>query len=143
MDTDRFDWLTRSLSTMLTRRALAGGLGLGALALPHLSDAKKTRKRKKNKKKAKFNAFGCVNVGGFCKNDDQCCPGIYEGSNDKKTCQAHDVSSCEAGDRESTCGGVDQSCIATDGSGGLCNTTTGNAAYCRTDGQMLRLQQGC
>jgi hypothetical protein len=131
MDSDRFDGLTRSLSTLLSRRTLAGGLGLGVATLPVLAEAKKKHKHThKKKKKAKFNDFGCVNVGDFCKNDDQCCSGICEG----KKCQAHDTSSCLAGDFELVCGGVDVLCVASDGGDGFCDTTTGKAGYCRVEG---------
>jgi hypothetical protein len=40
MDGARFDGLARSVSTMLSRRTLAGALGLGALTLPGLVAAK-------------------------------------------------------------------------------------------------------
>jgi hypothetical protein len=57
VDTDRFDRLSRAISSLLTRRNLAGVLGLGIVALPGLIDA---RKKRKHKKKVKKNKFGCV-----------------------------------------------------------------------------------
>jgi hypothetical protein len=76
MDSHRFDGLTRSVSTLLSRRRLAGALGFGALTFPGLAEA---RKKHKHKKKVKFNDLGCVDVGNFCQNDDQCCSGICTG----------------------------------------------------------------
>jgi hypothetical protein len=77
----RFEHLTRTISTMLSRRAIAGTLGLGALNLPGLVEAKKKRKKKK---KIKKNQFGCVDVGKFCTDDGQCCSGICQGKKPKK-----------------------------------------------------------
>jgi hypothetical protein len=122
----RLDALTRAVSSVLSRRGLAGALGLGLLAPAAVVDARKKHKHKK-KQKAKFNDFGCVDVGDFCKNDGQCCSGICEG----KKCQAHDVNGCQTGQRETFCGGgADSRCTSADGSGGFCDTTTGNAGYC-------------
>jgi hypothetical protein len=47
VETARFDHLTRVVSTVLSRRAVAGDLGHGALALPGLADAKKKCKKRK------------------------------------------------------------------------------------------------
>ena len=129
MESDRFDGLTRTVSMLLSRRAVAGALGLGALALPGLADARKKHKRKK--KKVKFNDFGCVKVGDFCQNDDQCCSGICQGKKGKSKCRAHDSGTgCQAGDQDSFCGGIDVECITATGITGVCETTTGNAGYC-------------
>jgi hypothetical protein len=130
MDSVRFDRLTRSVSTVLSRRTLAGALGLGALVRPDLADAKKHKKRKK--KKIKRNDFGCVNVGGFCKNSGQCCSGICSGKKDKKKCQAHDASTCQVGQTFTQCGGAENvGCTSTGGNtDSTCVTTTGTAAYC-------------
>src|SRR4051794_8512906 len=124
MDSVRFDGLARSVSTMLSRRTLASALGLGALALPGLAEAKKKHHHKK-KKKVKFNDFGCVDVGRFCKNNDQCCSGICEGKKDKKKCQAHDESTCQAG--QDSCAGSPELCTTSAGGPGQCVQTTGNA----------------
>ena len=101
--------------------------------MPVLGHAKK---RKKKKKKAKFSAFGCVNVGGFCKNNSQCCSNICAGKKGKKKCKAHDQSTCVAGQQENTCNATKQNvfCTTTAGAEGFCDTTTGNAAYCLFDG---------
>jgi hypothetical protein len=125
MDIDRFDGLTRTVSTLLSRRAIAGALGLGTLALPGLADAKKKHKKKK---KIKKNQFGCVNVGGFCKNGGQCCSGICQGKKDKKKCKAHDAQGCES--NEDSCLGVPFPCTTSAGVPGECLVTTGNAGYC-------------
>ncbi len=129
MDAFHFDHLTRTVSTVLSRRTAASVLGLGALALPGLADARKKRKHKK--KKITRNAFGCVNVDGFCKNDRQCCSGICQGRKDKKTCKDHDQSTCQAGQNTLVCDGdANVLCTATDGTAGLCHTTTGQGAFC-------------
>lgn len=137
MEPDRFDQLTRRYVRLLSRRAIAGALGLGALALPGLSDAKKRHKRKrKHKKKVKRNEFGCLNVGTFCKNSGQCCSGICQGKKGKQQCQAHDTGNCPAGVEELFCraNGADVECVTSDGTDGLCDTTTGKAPYCTRNG---------
>jgi hypothetical protein len=126
MDTSPLDRLTRSVSILLSRRTLAGALGLGALTFPSGIDAGK--KRKKKKKKIKRNKFGCVDVGGFCKNSGQCCSGICQGTNGKKKCKSHDTGGCQSGHAIADCNGEDVPCP--DGSGGSCATTTGKAAFC-------------
>lgn len=129
MDSDRFDGLTRTVSTLLTRRTLATALGLGALGLPGLAQAKK------RKKKVVLNEFGCVNVKGFCENSGQCCSGVCEGKKGKKKCKAHNQSTCLPGQTPAGCGEVNSvSCMTTTGKVGQCITTTGNAGYCRFGG---------
>ena len=59
MDVVRFDALTRTLGAGASRRGVLGGV-LAALGLGALSAAGGAAK-KKNKKKAKPNAFGCLN----------------------------------------------------------------------------------
>jgi hypothetical protein len=135
MDAESFDYLTRSVSTLLSRRAVTSVLGIGVFALPSFIAAKK--RRHKHKKKIKRNAFGCVNVGNFCKNDDQCCSGICQGKKGKKKCQAHDSSTCQAGTHEEECDlphGTNVPCVSSTGDSGLCDTTTGRGAYCEADG---------
>jgi hypothetical protein len=132
MDLERFDHLTRAVSSVLSRRTLAGALGLGALSLPLLTDAKKKRKKKK---KVKFNDFGCVNVGGFCKNNSQCCSNICSGKKGKKKCKGHDASTCQPGQVSETCGGAaNVFCTSSGGDMGACFTTTGGAGYCEASG---------
>jgi hypothetical protein len=131
METERFDRLTRTVSHLFTRRALAA-LGLGATGLPILADAAKKHKRRK---KIKRNEFGCVNVGKFCKNGGQCCSGICKGTKGKKTCKAHNASTCQAGQSPIGCGGAeDVPCITSSGTDGRCTTTTGDAGFCWVDG---------
>jgi hypothetical protein len=125
MDSHGFDGLTRSVATLLSRRCLAGALGFGALTFPGLA---KARKKHKHKKKVKFNDFGCVNVGGFCKNNGQCCSGICTG----KRCQAHDESTCQPG--EDACAGTEVACTTIAGEDGTCVRTTGGASYCQATG---------
>lgn len=134
MVTDRMNTDIRSLMHAPSRRdlwrGLAGaGLGLGTARWQLTAEAKKKRKHKKRKKKAKPNAFGCVNVGNFCKNSGQCCSGICAGKKGK-TCQAHDASTCQAGQTVVACGGVDTFCTTSGGETGACTTTSGNAGYC-------------
>jgi hypothetical protein len=130
MDGSRFDRWTRALS----RRTVAGVLGLGALGLPSLIEAKKHKHKHKKKKKVKFNDFGCVDVGNFCKNSGQCCSGICQGKKGKKKCQAHNVSTCTAGQHTTGCSGTDTICTSSTGDEGFCETTTGNAPYCAAVG---------
>lgn len=125
MPTSRFAALTRSWSRLLSRRSAAGVLGLSTLTLSGVVDAKK---RKRNKKKPKFNEFGCVNVGGFCTSRSQCCSGICAGKKRKRRCQAHDTGGCQAG--QDNCEGVPIRCLNGTSDGGLCLRTTGEAGYC-------------
>jgi hypothetical protein len=139
MNRHRFDVLLRSLRSRPSRRELVAGLGSGAFSLrlaqlPQSANAKRKRK-KRNKKKIRYNDFGCVNVGRSCKNGDQCCSGICEGKRDKKRCQAHDQSTCQAGLTSLVCGGESNlSCTTSGGDPGLCLNTTGNAGYCFASG---------
>lgn len=129
MEQHRFDQIARTLSTLQSRRGLLGALGLGALVLPETAGA-----RKKKKKKAKFNEFGCVNVGDFCKNNSQCCSGLCEGKKGKKRCSAHDSSTCQSG--QNACDDAEAvPCVSSAGAlMAACDTTTGNAPYCSADG---------
>lgn len=128
MDHHRFDRIVRSLSTLQSRRGLLGGLLIGAAALPTDTEAKKKRK-----KKAKFNSFGCVNVGEFCKNSSQCCSGICEGKPGKGRCQAHNSSNCPA--EANACDDAEGvRCTSSAGAPGFCDHSTGNAPYCSADG---------
>ncbi len=132
MNRSNIDHLARSLTTVHSRRGLGGLLSLGVLGWTVPAEAKehKHKHHHKKKQKAKLNSFGCVDVGNFCKNDDQCCSSVCTGNK----CLAHDVSSCQTGDVEAFCGGgADEFCIAAAGEGGFCDTTTGNAPYCAHD----------
>lgn len=94
-----------------------------------LTAGAKRRRRKRKKKKIEKNAFGCVDVGAFCQNSDQCCSGICEGKKGKKTCQAHGVGGCQVGDDLCADTG-NETCLE----GGFCLRTTGNASFCGSAG---------
>ena len=86
MDPRRFDAATRSLAAGASRRRALGGLATALLTVaggraPEAMAAKKRRRR------VRRNAFGCVNVGGFCRNAGQCCSGICRGKKGKKRCR--------------------------------------------------------
>ena len=129
MDHGRFDQIARAISHNLSRRTLAGFIGLGAIGISEVADAKK-----KNKKKVKKNEFGCVDVGRFCKNAGQCCSNICKGKKGKKKCKAHNESTCQNGQEGLGCGGVTVACQTPSGDLGQCDTTTGKAGYCNADG---------
>jgi hypothetical protein len=148
MDTDCFDRFTLAFADALTRRRVMATLGLGSLSIPILADAKQKRK-KKNRSKIKRNAFGCVDVGKPCRGkDSKCCSGICRGKKpkrgekDKSRCVGHDEGSCLAGQRQGLCGGEkDVPCTTSTGESGLCQTTTGNAAYCTAGGGCFACQR--
>ena len=133
MDASRFDRLTRSVATPASRRSVLAALGVAITALPPTVGAKKRRRRK-----VKRNEFGCVDVGGFCKNGGQCCSGICAGNKGKRKCRAHDAGTCQPGARSESCdatGGGDVPCTTSLGfTGGFCETTTGGAGYCAIAG---------
>ncbi len=108
-----------------SRRALVAAAA--ALAAAPVTSAKKKKRRKRNKKVTR-NAFGCVNVGAFCKNDDQCCSGICQGKQGKKTCQAHHTGGCTG--QLHACAGDLVPCVTATDENGTCARTTGNAGYC-------------
>src|SRR5262245_47150653 len=89
MDPTCFDRLTRALAAAASRRRLLCGFAVFGLVAGPASDVATAKKRKK--KRVKRNAFGCVNVGDFCQNANQCCSGICQGKKGKKRCQAHDA----------------------------------------------------
>jgi hypothetical protein len=132
VENNRFERLTRSVSSLLSRRNLAGALGLGGITLSVPADAKKKHKHKhKKKKNLKFNDFGCVDVGGKCRgNDANCCSGICQGKKpkngqkDKSTCVAHNVAGCQAD--QDGCTEIGTPC----GTSGTCVRTTGKASFC-------------
>jgi hypothetical protein len=133
MNSACFAGLTRSISTLLSRRSLAGMLSLAALTVPGLAEAKKHKKHKhKKKKEPTFNDVGCVNVGGFCKNNGQCCSGICKGKKGKGKCLAHNASTCQAG--QENCVGTGVECTSETGELGVCTITTGQANYCEVNG---------
>ena len=87
MDLQRFATLTRTLSSIPSRRdvvrGLVGaglGLGMGRFAGPARA------KKAKPKSKPKPNEYGCLEVGDVCNRAGQCCSGICKGKPGKKTC---------------------------------------------------------
>jgi hypothetical protein len=133
MDTDRFDRVARAGARGLSRRGLAGALGLVATAFSGLTDARK-RNRKKKTKKLKRNSLGCVNVGDACRgNDGNCCSGVCQGNEpkkgkkDKSVCVAHNVGGCTLERDVCRTGEITQdSC----GENTICTATTGGSAFC-------------
>jgi hypothetical protein len=130
VDTICFDCLTRTCSTLLSRRGLLVALGLVTAGTPDLAAAKKPRK-----KKLKKNEFGCVNVGGKCRGKDRlCCSGICQGKKPKKgekdtsRCVDHDTGGCLPGTYH--CDDL-VPCTTSAGNFGGCATTTGHAGYCK------------
>lgn len=128
MDGTRFDTFIQSLQTEAPRRTTLGLLLGGALGLA--GRAESGAKKRKKRQKPKFNEFGCVNVGGFCQENGQCCSGICEA----KQCRAHDVSTCRTGQTTDFCGGADVVCTTSSDEEGQCHTTTGRAPFCAASG---------
>ncbi len=135
MQNDAVDRLARTLAGARTRRGvlrrLISVLGLGVIAT-HVSDD--AAAKKKNRKKPKKNAFGCLNVGKACNGKNStCCSGICHGKRpkhgekDKSECKAHGEGSCQPSEdlclfnTEFPCSGVP---------GANCYRTTGNASFC-------------
>jgi hypothetical protein len=96
------------------------GIGVAGVRWPEVT----AKKQRKKKKKARPNAFGCLDVGDPCKNADQCCSGICEGKKGKRKCRAHGAGSCQT-DYDG-CNGL----VAVCGTAGFCFRTTGNASFC-------------
>lgn len=147
MNAARFDALARGLAAPASRRAagrflawlgLAGVFAHADASPVGAAKAEKSRKKKKpKKKKPKLNRFGRVDVGGFCRNNGQCCSDICSGIKNKKTCQAHNdgFGACEAGPlgfcAEDDGGLIFATpCTSDADENGLCFTTTGDAPYC-------------
>jgi hypothetical protein len=133
MDGHCFNDFVRSLTTGgATRRDITRALAalslIGTLSpLFGLATAFAKKKKRKKKQKVTFNAFGCVNVGQFCKDAEQCCSGICQGKKDKRRCAAHNVDDCPAG-ADSCLEGLD---LCTNG---FCYQTTGEASFCAGGG---------
>jgi hypothetical protein len=134
MVTDRLTTDIRALMHAPSRRhilrGLAGaGLALGIVRQREIAKAKKKRKRKKNNKKAKRNAFGCVSVGGFCKNDGQCCSGICQGKKDKRKCKAHGTGTCDQ-EGPGICSTPNPALILCNSAECACVRTTAGSNFC-------------
>jgi hypothetical protein len=129
--------MTLVLHRLLPRRDLISGMAAGVAlraAGPCPLDAAAKRKERKPQQR---NEFGCVPVGRACQGKDEvCCSGICNGKKPRKgkkdtsRCVAHDSADCTASQRSGICGGTDVPCTTSQGGVGLCQTTTGNAAYC-------------
>jgi len=139
MDANQFDGLARLVGRASPRRRFVVGLALSPLVgfvaarRPDDAPARKRHKRKK-RKQPKPNAFGCLDVGKACKNNQQCCSDICQGKKGRKRCKAHDTGGCPAGSLSGQCGGETLSCRTVSGVVGRCETTTGNAGYCAGGG---------
>jgi hypothetical protein len=137
MNSHRLNDLIRSLRGKPSRRDLVAGLGGGVFGLrltqlPHATNAKRKRRRKKGKtpkRDGTVNEFGCVNVGDVCTSHEQCCSGICLGKKGQAaTCRQHDQGTCQAG--QDMCGRGDATCTTGDGRPGKCTRTTGNGSFC-------------
>ena len=137
MDAFRFDRFTRALTTAPSRRVVLHGIVATVLGLAPAPPPSAVQARKR-KSKPRFNAFGCVDVGGKCQGKARhCCSGICQGKKpkrgerDKSRCLAHNESTCRAGQRDTGCGGSTTiPCTTSTGFSAVCDTTTGNAGFC-------------
>lgn len=134
MDQHRLAALTRWASGLPYRRDVvlglaSAGLGPWSTPVPEAAARKQTRRRK-----VRFNAFGCVNVGSFCTRDGQCCSGVCEGKQGKRRCRAHDAEGCTASAPPHICDLGAGPCTSSLGDPGFCQTTTGKAGYCAAGG---------
>jgi hypothetical protein len=130
MNEPRFERWARALSGPASRRQTILASILGGLTL--LRGGHEATAKKRKKKNIKKNDFGCVNVGGLCKNKGQCCSGICKGKKGRKRCKAHDTGGCTG--EQDTCAGVLVPCKTATGEDGACARTTGNAGYCNGGG---------
>jgi hypothetical protein len=138
MDEHRMTVWIRALGGFPSRRDLLRGLGAAGLTLGSTQfsadvDAKKKHKGKHKKRRKKVeqladapNAFGCIDVGDLCQNDAQCCSGICDGKQGKKTCRAHHTGTCQQGG--------EGHCVDPDPSRWSCNGTSDCACLRTTAG---------
>ena len=127
MDANRFDDLTRSLTTHPSRRRLVRGFAAVSLAqLTLLGSAAGDGAARKRKNKVKKNQYGCVDVGDKCYGkDSKCCSGICNGNGNRSKCAAHNAGACTRDDNscpESVACGAENT--------GECFRTTGKAGFC-------------
>jgi hypothetical protein len=130
----RIDHLARLLSGTHPRRGhlqrlVAAGLLMASGALPSAH----AKKRRKQNRRGKPNAFGCLDVGQRCGGQSAaCCSGVCQGKKAKKgrrdrsKCVAHNTGGCVATEQSCGADNADVPC----GVGGFCLLTTGNAAFC-------------
>src|SRR5688572_12832707 len=111
MDQTRFNAVTRTVTSIPSRRdvlrgLVSAGLGVGALRLSDAVEAKKKHDRKRKNKRKKqpkpvLNQYGCLDVGQACRgNNSLCCSGVCAGAKPKKgkrdnrVCAAHGAGTC-------------------------------------------------
>jgi hypothetical protein len=126
MNASHIDRLSRSLATRTGRRGAVQRLALAAVGIGGVAMGSEPAMARHRKHRVKRNAFGCVNVGNYCRTDDQCCSHRCQ----DHTCRAHDTGRCKTGQRDQNCGGKDVACVGGLGNRGVCETTTGKAPYC-------------
>jgi hypothetical protein len=126
VDPERFATLTRALSGMLSRRTVAGALGLSAAGLSSRVEARKKRKkhcgpckkRKKGKCKPKPNGAPC-GADGTCQAGE--CQEPPPDPTCAETCDGCcDGSTCAPGDANSACGQGGDSCADCTPQGSCC-----------------------
>lgn len=120
MDHHRFDQIARSLATFQSRRGLLGALGLGAVLLPGITNAKKKKKKKCKNGAVKCgkacidtqtNAQHCGGCGQPCAAGQSCANGRCQGGggcgSDRQLCGAECVN---LANDEAHCGQCDRAC---------------------------------
>jgi hypothetical protein len=151
MDQNRFVSVTRSLTTLPSRRDLlrglvAAGLGLGIARLPDLVEAKtKRKKRRKKEKTPQLNEFGCLEVGDACRSETDCCSGICAGAKGKKRCQAHGTGACPQNSVGICLATADEIPVLKCGNNDLCfcYTTTADSNFCGNRGPRVGNVESC
>jgi len=138
MDADRFDALTRTLTSgeRSRRRLLAGLAGSAAAAVAvALGFAE-----------AGALHYDCRHVGKPCTRNSQCCSSRCLGRRDRKKCQAHHAGTCRVEQNYCTnslarCGGGSCVCYRTTGGANFCASTREMEcdAVCSTDAQCANL----
>ena len=146
MDQHRVPTLTRSLTSIPSRRDVLRGLvgagfGLGVARFPAITEARKKKKGKKKKTpkspQSQPNQYGCLSVGATCQNAGQCCSGICEG----KQCRAHGAGTCGQELRGVCIFGIADAAqhVCDNNANCGCYRTTADSVYCTAG---LYLQEG-